>query len=453
MKIRNLVLSLTLAGLGLNQAAAQGTYPSAPPAGRHVGDGVRSVGDSSSYAASTPDVRPTEFRTTTPTGGYIDNETIVDMKMLAPTASHGTGANHYTQSASNSSSLGWFSTEALLWFGEKNRSPAMLTTAGTGVQAIAGANGVNTLFGGNDGSDRGLQPGYRVSWGMYLDDCEKVAVAGRVYGLFTTSSSEAANSDATTSIGLPVYNSATNNNDAFQVAFFDGGVNGRITGNASVESELQMFGSDSSLHLLLGRANDHRADLLVGYTYNRLKDSLGVGYTSTNNFTGDAIPDGTIFQGSDLFESTNEFHGGHIGVLSSVTRSKLSLSTLAKISFGNMHQTRRSSGSRTEEFNSVVTPTADGFYSPSSYGSSRDEFAFIPELGIKLGYAVRDNLDFTVGYTFMFWSSVAMAGDQVGGAFDPASVTAGGVITRPPASDVSDSFWMQGIDLGLNWRF
>ncbi len=185
-------------------------------------------------------------------------------------------------------------------------------------------------------------------------------------------------------------------------------------------------------------------DLLGGYSYNLLRNSIGVETTSA--VIGDPVT-------NDLFATKNTFNGGHLGVLSSVDRSRVSFSTLAKIAFGNMHQTGSIRGY------SIVsnTPLGAGIYAqPSNIGEyERDTFAFIPELNLKLGFAASQNVQFTVGYTMMMWSGVALAGSQIDNAIDPTQLvlplTAG---TRPnPMFPNNEAFWMQGVDLGLNITF
>src|SRR5690606_36661577 len=111
---------------------------------------------------------------------------------------------------------------------------------------------------------------------------------------------------------------------------------------------------------------------------------------------------------------------------------------LAKVAFGNMRQSGSISGS-----NGVLAL-------PSNIGEfTNDTFDFMPELGVKLGLPARENLQFTVGYTTMMWSDVALAGSQIDNVverLDPAR-------TRPEPLFATDTFWMQGVDLGATFAF
>ncbi|MEO8268213.1 MAG: BBP7 family outer membrane beta-barrel protein [Aureliella sp.] len=450
MKISNFVLSLAIAGLCLNQASAQGdSYPTSSAASRSVGD-------------SSAELRPTQFNATRNLSDYsVDFAAAQDESVLlqgsdsdyqasyVPEESYGTaGAARSCYAGSycmNRSPQVWFNSETLLWFTKSVASPPLVNTSGYSVLPVTGGAGVQSVFGGGDGIDYGLTPGFRISGGMYLGEEQKVGIGGRVYGLFNPSDSysQASNGSGTSgnpSIGIPFYNLDQNQEDAFLVAY-QNGIDPTIDGTVAARSDLDMYGADGSLYLLLTRSDSMRMDLLGGYTYNLLKNSIGVETTSSGgNFTTT----------NDLFATKNTFNGGHLGVLSSVNRSRVSFSTLAKVAFGSMQQSTSIRG-----FSTVngTTLGAGILTQPSNIGEySRDTFAFIPELGVKLGFAARENVQFTVGYTMMMWSGVALAGSSIDNAIDPAQLV-GGTGTRPNPILTSDTFWMQGVDLGMNFSF
>lgn len=461
MKMKNVLLSLSLAGLCLHQASAQ-----SPTHG--TGAAARSIGDSSVESVES-DLRPEQFRTQN--SHLVSRASIMDYEMLAPTAAgyqseYDTGTNSFggscaTGSCGSFASAGgtknWLTAESLLWFAQGRRSPALATTSAQGVLPVEDANGVTTEFGGPDGIVSGLLPGFRLSGGMYLGDCDKVAIGGRVFGIFSDDQQFNAASDGSTSLGVPFFNVAGQPdpfNDAYLVGFTTGGGAPVSDGELAARSDLDMVSAEASIYWLLGRSSNHRIDLVSGYTFSRLKNSIGLSTSSTNRFTGDTIPDGTIFRTEDLFATENVFNGGHLGVLSTVTRSRVSLSTLAKISFGNMRQSSAITGSTFQDDGVAPATFAGGIFAQqSNIGEiTRDSFAFIPELGLKLGYSVRENLQLTVGYTFMMYSSVAMAGDQMDQVLDLTQV-GGAAGVRPSPSFQDTSFWLQGIDLGLSWNY
>lgn len=470
MKIKKLVLSLTLAGLCFNQASAQGIPHSSDSAAS------RSIGDSS---PSTSSLRPAYFQKSKSLSDQdVNYASTLDQSILAPTTvnyEQGYGTNDgsycdggYGDGGCSDYSVGssfcgcgqsnrWFNAETLLWFSKNISSPALVNNSPFGVDPVTGGAGVQSVFGGREGIDFGLLPGFRLSGGTYLGSGQKVGIGGRGYGLFESSQSFSQASNGTggvgnPSIGLPFYNLFLNQEDAFLVAFRDN-VGADKEGTVRANSDLDMYGADGSLYLLLARSEGIRMDMLGGYTYNLLRNSIGVESVSTSF----RFPtNGTVTTTNDLFATENVFNGGHLGVLSSVVKSRVSFSTLAKIAFGSMRQTSTVRGFSIvrDAIGNEQTLGAGILTQPSNIGvTTRDTFAFIPELGIKLGFAACENVQLTVGYTVMMWSGVAMAGDQIDNTVDPTQLTLGNAGTRPNSLLNESAFWMQGVDLGLNFAF
>jgi hypothetical protein len=463
MKLTKLLLVMALAGSSLNQASAQTSYPtSAPvPAARHIGDGVKSVGDTNRYVEMPSDNRPAAFK---PKATLVSESQMQDFTMIAPTVSNDYGGtSYYSSGAYPSSALAygcgdsrsewWINMDALVWFGQKRSTPPLITTASQGVLPVSGNPQVTNLFGGGDGLKSGVLPGFRLSGGKYIDSCQKIAIGGQVFGIFQSSQTKTAASDGSTSIGIPFYNDTLNVEDAYLVAFNDG--NPQFEGSVTGRADLNMLGAEASGYFLLGRSGNHRIDLVSGYTYNNLRDSVSLVSTSVDRAVGNGIPDGTITSTNDLFANKNEFHGAHLGMLSSVVHQRITLSTLAKVSFGNMHQTASVRGSSEQSFNNVGNTYAGGILTQQSNITefSRNAFAFIPQMNLKLGYALSECLQFNVGYSFMYWSNVGMAGNQIDHTVNITQALGGAVANRPAFNFQESGYWMQGVDIGLTMTY
>jgi hypothetical protein len=335
--------------------------------------------------------------------------------------------------------------------------PPLLTTAGAGVLPVAGNAGVTTLVGGPDnGLDSGLMPGYRLSGGMYFGCEKKVGISGRVFGLYRSNDTVSATGDGLNgqSVGLPFVNTQIGAPDAYLVSYNSGVP--VASGTASINTKMDLIAAEPSLRVLVSGSRDHQIDLLGGYTYLRLKDSVGINTNSTDLFTGNLIPDGTTFVTRDQFNAENTFHGGHLGLTNTVSRSRVSLSTLTKVSFGNMHEVATINGSTVvTQPNANPVTTAGGIYAqPSNTGTvTRDAFAFIPELGVKGGLRIRNNVSLTAGYTFLYISKVALGGNQIDPNIDLTQAQGGPAAATPVFNYRDGSMWFQGVDLGLNWTF
>jgi hypothetical protein len=83
-----------------------------------------------------------------------------------------------------------------------------------------------------------------------------------------------------------------------------------------------------------------------------------------------------------------------------------------------------------------------------------DVFAFIPEANFKLAYQLRKNMQFSVGYSFLYFDNVALNGSVMDRVItDGAALQTGVVGARPAFVHNDSSLWVQGIDLGLSVNY
>lgn len=461
MKIRKLMLSFAVAAISVQHVSAQSN--------EHFTSGaaVRKLADSEDdsynrYASSDEsEAASADASLLAPTASSCSGSTMCDGYGPGSCGAGGCGAGNWGFGGfglGSGCSLGggcgrpnrngWFTTETLLLFAADRSSPPLVMIADNEVNPLDG----NVAFGGD--LSTGVIPGYRISAGFYIDPCQRLGVGARVFGTLDRDNDySVASADGTTSIGVPFFNPNLLPNpgqDAFVVAGNLPGGDPISTGSLQASESISMVGAEGSGYILLSRGCSHRFDLVAGYTFNQLRNSISQSFQSTNLLTGDGIVDGTVFQFRDRFATDNRFNGAHLGVLSSVVRNSVSLSTLAKVSFGNMRNSTTVSGSSTTTVPALPPVTGDGFFARgTNIGTiTNDHFAFLPELGIKMGYAFRPNMELTLGYTLMMWSSVALAGDQI----DPV-IDATGTSGRPALSNRTTAFWMQSIDLGASWSY
>jgi hypothetical protein len=198
-------------------------------------------------------------------------------------------------------------------------------------------------------------------------------------------------------------------------------------------------------------ATGYRFDAIIGYRHLRLVDRVGVIEQSTSLET--AFP-GSFFI-EDEFESENNFNGIDLGTSWSWCKGCFSVDLLGKVAVGNTRSRVNIAGNTTitengdsETFNGGILAqrTNIGEY-------EADEFAVVPELGMTLGYKLNPCWRVTAGYSFIYWSRVARAGDQIDldinpDLFPPEQQ----VVTthlRPEFNMNYTDFWAQGFTLGL----
>ena len=75
-------------------------------------------------------------------------------------------------------------------------------------------------------------------------------------------------------------------------------------------------------------------------------------------------------------------------------------------------------------------------------------------MNFKLGYRFREHVEMSVGYSFLMFDSLALAGDQIDRNIDPSALNTNGPFGSRPAFTMNkSSLWVQGIDLGLAITF
>ena len=130
--------------------------------------------------------------------------------------------------------------------------------------------------------------------------------------------------------------------------------------------------------------------------------------------------------------------------------------SLTKVHLGNMNQRVQISGSSAETIPGVPTGRfGNGFLVQGQEGSyERDEYTFVPEVNVKLAYMLRHNVSLSVGYSFLYWNNLAMAGDQIDNRIDGTLLLSNTANPELADFEIRDSgFWIQGIDLGLTIDF
>ena len=172
----------------------------------------------------------------------------------------------------------------------------------------------------------------------------------------------------------------------------------------------------------------------------------------------------TIIERIDLFDSTNDFHGGELGLIAEYNRGPWSVEFLAAMTLGNNHALVTINGST-----AVTTP---GFATINYAGGllalqnalnghgnigryEDDRFVVIPQFGVELGYQPTARAKLTLGYNFLYWARVVRAGDQIDLNVNPTQVPPGALVgaPRPRFEFRNADFWAQGMNVGLELRF
>lgn len=356
-----------------------------------------------------------------------------------------------------------------------NQLPPLVTTSPLGTpQSQAGVLPVSAttaiLFGG-DRVDLDRRNGGRINIGYWLIDGEFLGIEGQYLALAQQNTSFNAVSDFTSDpnsqiLARPFINVdpilVTPTEDAAIVAFPNGFTLGAGTGTLDGRIDIRTTADLQSAGALLRRliwidfTMQRRLDLLVGYRFFRIGDSVTINDTSTFIPSAGPIPL-TVFTSQDVFSSRNQFHGGEIGLKAQSHHGRLSIELIGKCAFGNNRQVTFINGFNTITAGGVTTVNVGGLLAqPTNIGTyRRDVFAVLPEANANLRWDITCHLRGTIGYTFIYINRVQRSGDAIDRTINPTQFN-GGMLNGEarPAFVASDtSFWAHGATAGVEYRW
>jgi hypothetical protein len=401
----------------------------------------------------------------------------------------------------------WADFEVLWWWREGRRLPPLVTSstnpppppdqAGT-----LGNTQTFVLFGG-DRVTESPHFGARCEIGLWVDRCATWGIAASAFSAGEESQGFFAQSDGDPVLARPFFNTTTAMPAALLVAYPGlGGPGtlgpGSVTGSIEIFADNEIIGGEIFLrkklnHYFLGecvgflmegpawlgsvfhpfgrraygamaydlthgprRFRISRIDLIGGYQYTRIRDSLMINNRLVNRDPTGLTPVDTVTDAQDYFYCLNEFHGGTLGLICEVESGPWKVEALGKLGIGNTHVNTQIAGQH--QFTPPGGPPGPVLpgallAQPTNIGNYTDDyFTLVPEARLQLQYQVNCHLDFTLGYTVMWWNHVALAGDQVN--LNLSGATLPPIGPDPQFTGINPTaFWAQGIDLGLRLRF
>lgn len=333
----------------------------------------------------------------------------------------------------------WGSIEYVLWWRDSRSTPPLVTTTtqivNQDVDGELGQANTRILLGEGQYTDH-LQPGGRADLGYWLDPCQSWGVGLRFAILGDDDLNYIAGSATNSVLAVPFFNldPAVNEQDTLVVAHPLDNTSGSIQVLGHNEVNL----GDVYVRLIGAKSDRYRVDILGGYMFSNIMDDLTLRTSTTTGQTDIVV--------RDRFRAKNEYHGGSIGLLGQYDRGPWSVNLMGKVGLTNVEQTIIVDGLTTID----GTPqTLTGLFAQASNSGTiqRNRFAAIPEVTANWMYKLgRANL--TVGYSAVYWSNTARAGDQMNPFIDPTQTAA-----RPPRQIVSDNYFVHGLNFGLAWQY
>ncbi len=331
--------------------------------------------------------------------------------------------------------------------------PPLVTTAAAGTaQNVAGQIGnANTrILLGNQLADEGGQAGVRITLGSWLDSSQYRGVMFRYMNAGDQEANFAFDSNSTPILARPITNitSGTATADTQLIAY-----PGDSTGTITASTKSSVDGFDVVLRRLAYRDRFTRVDWLVGYQHNRISESLNI--NSNTLVIGNVPPlTGSSIAVSDRFQTTNNFNGAVLGLMSSRQFACWKFEAMGRMGLGSLERKFSASGSTTTTSSTGVVTTQDqGLLARNTNNQTRinDTFVVAPEFGFNAGYYLTPNIDFTLGYNYLLIGKVAQPGRQIDTTVNLSDPLTG--FLRPGFVLNTQNYWVHSLNLGMQWRY
>jgi hypothetical protein len=326
-----------------------------------------------------------------------------------------------------------FGVEYLLWFFDPEEVPPPLLSTDPNTflfgssPFVQGENLRPTLS-----FDERPLSGARFTLGYWFPDQELVMPGTpplwsrgiEVQGFFLGERSIDFGNDTSPELTRPFFDLNNRQESAFLIGA-PGVATGNLFGSASVDAwGLEANGRMNVYHNAPGTFV--RVDVLGGYRYMNFTSNLNINSQSVfaNNLA--AFPSIASFAGNrldvtDVFDTSNDFHGGQVGARVEFLGPLLLLSTTLKFALGGTQQEIDVFGQQVRTAaNGSRTTSSGGLYAlPSNSGHfSRNRISLLLEANFNLAFAISKHCTIFGGYTVLGWTDVVRPVDQIDRVLD-----------------------------------
>lgn len=347
----------------------------------------------------------------------------------------------------------WVRGEYVAWSLDAMDLPPLVTTSpgNTTPQNTGVLGGAGQVLFGDDSINDSFRSGGRVTFGWFENESRAVGYEASYLALASDGDDFSTTSAETPRIARPIFDTGLNAESSQLIAHPD-----FLSGSISVQTDSDLQFIDLIRRQRYSWSRCHQFDLLVGYRHGRLDESIRIEQSSRYTAPQGQILSGTTVDAFDLFSTENRFHGAQFGFDYQQTNGCWTLAGMAKIGLGlgsarvdidgETVNTVPNSGSATFEGGLLAQTTNIGSYDQS-------DFVVIPEVGLRLTNRINRCTELSVGYTFMYWSSVARAAGQIDRNVSQLPPEPASGSERPRFAFETDSFIAHGVQAGLQYRF
>ncbi|MBV9123598.1 MAG: BBP7 family outer membrane beta-barrel protein [Planctomycetes bacterium] len=347
----------------------------------------------------------------------------------------------------------WGNAEYLLWWSKGTRVPPLVGSVPASVLQMtpAGTNlptgSLTTLF-GDSRIDYPASSGARLTVGGLLNADPYLSLEGTFFGL-----DRGARGFFTTSPGDPVvgplFMDVTHN--SLNIIYPQGLT--QSSEMASVAARERLWGAEANLGF--GVPAYRFFEPLAGCRYLNLKDDLAMQSTFLE-------PGPVTRTRQDSFRTGDQFYGAQAGLSMDIREGPWAFIMVGKLALGAVQETADIHGLTsqfsTNPLDTVTVPAGVLAQATNSGHFTKTDFAVVPEFTFNVGYQITRFLYGYVGYNFLYLSQVHRTGDAIDFGVNPNLIP--GLVgvqpsnaVRPVHSFPDSTFWVHGLDVGLEFRY
>jgi hypothetical protein len=233
---------------------------------------------------------------------------------------------------------------------------------------------------------------------------------------------------------------------------------GDLTGGVNIRNTLQLWGAQAMGVFNLYRDDAWEISGLAGFRYLDLSETFNLtadleGLATSSLYAGQS---GVV---SDTFQTENHFYGGNFGLRARFSHKSWSAELTGCVAAGLNNEVQDVAGYYTTVNSPFAASGPEGIFAqPANEGrTSSERFAYVPEVQLKLGYALTPWLRATIGYDILYYSNVIRPGDQInreipkGQTFQQDGTTPS--TTSPAREFKTTDFFAHGLSAGLEFNF
>ncbi len=344
--------------------------------------------------------------------------------------------------------------ELPIYWRRAHQPPALVTT-GTGTSTGAlGATGTSILLGNTPFGDE-AHAGFRLTLGTWLTSDQHYGLEFKYWNAGEKVDAFNFDSSVTPLLARPFLDTSTNTTGTANVQTISAANDS--TGSINAEFVSNLDGFNVVLRRLVYRDRFTRIDWLHGYSHVGIDEELNI--SSFTLVTANRAPgQGSSIAVTDRFLTENSFHGGLNGVMHTREFGGLRIESQFRLGMGNLRRKVNINGTTVT---TSAPPNAQSFTrnqgllarDTNSQPFADDTFVVVPEVGVNLGYRLRRNLDFSLGYHYMMMPKVGQASRQL----DPrlaSNLSDPLTGSRDPRLVFEErNYWVHSLGFGVQWKY